>query len=405
MKSHFKCEFARIWRARRPNKRPWYERQLPRISEHLPGLLQTLLAKTGSFFRFSLFPAAGFVRFREQQRESHRLLPFRQVAMLALVGPSAPPQPADLRAEGDEQHRQGEQRHGHGSRFYSDAGSVGERFPPGGDRDRLPRSAREIARWNAGDAELARIYAAQLIGLMPDVILAASTIGLTTIGQATNTVPVVFVQLADPVAQGFVPSLRQPGGNLTGFSLLEFSLGGKWLDLLKQIAPGLRRVEVMFNPDVALYAKFFMPVIETTAQSLGAQAIAAPIRAAADIEPALAEFASVPNGGLIVLNDSFTRLHYSLITAAAQRYRLPSIAGRSGFAKGGLMEYGADINLVDQYREAATYVDRILKGSKPGELPVQAPTKFRFVINLKTANALGLTIPETLLATADEVIQ
>jgi putative tryptophan/tyrosine transport system substrate-binding protein len=267
------------------------------------------------------------------------------------------------------------------------------------------QNLRIDVRWNAGDAELARIYAAQLIGLMPDVILAASTIGLTTIRQATNTVPVVFVQVADPVAQGFVPSLRQPGGNFTGFSLLEFSLGGKWLDLLKQIAPGLTRVEVMFNPDTALYAKFFMPVIETAAQSFGLQAIAAPIRAAADIEPALAELASVPNGGLIVLNDSFTRLHYSLITAAAQRYRLPSIAGRSGFAKGGLIEYSADINLVDQYREAATYVDRILKGSKPGDLPVQAPTKFRFVINLKTAKALGVTIPETLLATADEVIQ
>jgi putative ABC transport system substrate-binding protein len=267
------------------------------------------------------------------------------------------------------------------------------------------QNLRIDVRWNAGDAQLPRIYAAQLIGLMPDVILAASTIGLTTIRQATNTVPVVFVQVADPVAQGFVPSLRQPGGNFTGFSLLEFSLGGKWLDLLKQIAPGLTRVEVMFNPDTALYAKFFMPVIETAAQSLGLQAIAAPIRAAADIEPALAELASVPNGGLIVLNDSFTRLHYSLITAAAQRYRLPSIAGRSGFAKGGLIEYSADINLVDQYREAATYVDRILKGSKPGDLPVQAPTKFRFVINLKTAKALGLTIPQTLLATADEVIQ
>jgi putative ABC transport system substrate-binding protein len=267
------------------------------------------------------------------------------------------------------------------------------------------QNLRIDVRWNAGDAELARIYAAQLIGLMPDVILAASTIGLATIRQATNIVPVVFVQVADPVAQGFIPSLRQPGGNFTGFSLLEFSLGGKWLDLLKQIAPGLTRVEVMFNPDTALYAKFFMPVIETTAQSLRVQAIAAPIRAAADIEPALAELASVPNGGLIVLNDSFTRLHYSLITAAAQRYRLPSIAGRSGFAKGGLMEYGADINLVDQYREAAIYVDRILKGSNPSDLPVQAPTKFRFVINLKTAKALGLTIPETLLATADEVIQ
>jgi putative ABC transport system substrate-binding protein len=171
------------------------------------------------------------------------------------------------------------------------------------------------------------------------------------------------------------------------------------------MAPGLTRVEVMFNPDTALYAKFFMPVIDTAAQSLGVQAIAAPIRATADIEPALAEFASMPNGGLIVLNDSFTRLHYSLITAVAQRYRLPSIAGRSGFAKGGLMEYGADINLVNQYREAATYVDRILRGARPGDLPVQAPTHYSFAINLRTAKTLGLTIPETLLATADEVIQ
>jgi len=268
------------------------------------------------------------------------------------------------------------------------------------------QNLRIDVRWNAGDAELARTYAAQLIGLMPDVILAASTIGLTTIRQATTTVPVVFVQVADPVAQGFVASVRQPGGNLTGFSLLEFSHGAKWLDLLKQTAPGLKRVEVMFNPDTAPYAKFFMPVIETAARSLGVQAIATPIRAAAHIEPALAEFASAPNGGLIVLNDSFTRLHYSPIVAAAQRYRLPSIAGRSGFAKGGgLMEYGADINLADQYREAATYVDRILKGLKPSDLPVQAPTKYRFVINLKTAKAVGLTVPETLMAVADEVIQ
>ena len=267
------------------------------------------------------------------------------------------------------------------------------------------QNLRIDVRWNAGDAELARIYAAQLIGLMPDVILVASTIGLTTIRQATSTVPVVFVQVADPIAQGFVGSVTRPSGNITGFSIMEFSLGGKWLDLLKQVAPGLARVEVMFNSGGGPF-KFWMQAIEAAAPSIGVQPIAAPVRSTADIEPALESFARQPNGGLMLLGDSFTRLNQKLIAELAGRFRLPSIAPGYDFAKdGGLMDYGLNIDVLGEYRQAATYVDRILKGAKPGDLPIQGADRYRFVINLKTAKALGLTIPETLLATADEVIQ
>jgi putative tryptophan/tyrosine transport system substrate-binding protein len=265
---------------------------------------------------------------------------------------------------------------------------------------------RVDVRWNAVDAGLASIYAAQLIALMPDVILAASTINLTAIRQATSTMPVVFVSVGDPVAQGFVASMRQPGGNLTGFSLFEFSLGSKWLDLLKEVAPALARVAVISNPDIAPQSKFFMPVIEAAAPSLGVQAIAVPVRAAADIEPALANFARQPNGGLMVLGDSFTRLHQKLIVDLSSRYRLPSIDPGPNFAKnGGLMDYGPFIDLLAHFRQAATYVDRILKGSKPGDLPVQAPDKYTLAINLQTAKALGITVPLPLLTRADEVIE
>jgi putative tryptophan/tyrosine transport system substrate-binding protein len=268
------------------------------------------------------------------------------------------------------------------------------------------RNLRVDVRWNAGDDGLARTYATQLIGLMPDVILASGAINLTVIRQASNTVPVVFVAVSDPVAQGFVASMSRPGGNLTGFSIYEFSIGGKWLYLLKEVAPSLARVAVMFNPDASPQSKFYMAAIEAAATSLGVQVVTEPVRTAADIEPALANFARVPNGGLILTTDSFTALRYSQIAELAGRYGLPSIGPVSDFAKnGGLMHYGADIDLPGQYRQAASYVDRILKGSKPGELPVQGPDKYTFVINLKTAKALGLTIPETLLATADEVIQ
>ena len=239
-----------------------------------------------------------------------------------------------------------------------------------------------------------------------DVILASSTTNLMEVRQATSTVPVVFLQISDRVSQGFVASMRRPGGNLTGFSNYEFSIGGKWLDLLKEVSPDLARVAVMFNPDTSPQSKFFIQAIKAAAPSHGLQAIVVPVRAALDIEPALANFARQSNGGLLLPTDSFTVLRYSLIADLAIRNCLPSIAPQSGFAKdGGLMEYGTTINLVDQYRQAAGYVDRILKGSKPGDLPVQGPTRYDLVVNLKTAKALGLTIPETLLATADEVIQ
>ena len=260
-------------------------------------------------------------------------------------------------------------------------------------------------RWNAGDGILASTYAAQLMGLMPDVILARSTVNLTAIQQANSIAPVVFVGILDPVAQGFVASMRQPGGNLTGFSLLEISLGGKWLDLLKNAAPRFERVAIMFDPETAPYWKFFMQAIEAAAPSLGVQAIAVPVRATADIEPALESFGRQPNGGLILTSDTFTNLRYSLIANRAGRHSLPSIASGVLFARnGGLLSYGSDIELADEYRRAAIYVDRILTGSKPGDLPVQTTNQYKFAINLKTAKALGLTPPQTHLATANEVI-
>jgi putative ABC transport system substrate-binding protein len=268
------------------------------------------------------------------------------------------------------------------------------------------QNLRVDIRWNAGDATLARTYAAQLIGLMPDVILAVTTVNLEIVRQATNTVPVVFVQVGDPVAQGFVASLPKPGGNLTGFAGTEFSVGGKWLDLLKEIAPGLARVAIMFNPDTAPQAKFFMRSIEAAASSLRVQPVVVPVRATSDIEPAFESFTRAPSGGLILTTDPFTYLRQQLIAELASRHRLPAISWVPDFPKnGGLMSYGATINFLDQYRRAAGYVDRILKGEKPADLPVQAPTKYELVINLKTAKALGLDVTPTVLARADEVIE
>jgi len=261
-------------------------------------------------------------------------------------------------------------------------------------------------RWNGGDAVLSHTYAAELIGLMPNVILADSTVNLSAIRQATGTVPVVFVQVADPVAQGFVPNIRQPGGNLTGFSFFEFSLGGKWLDLLKEVAPSLERIAIFFNPDTAPQFKFFMQAIEAAASSRRVKAIAVPIRASSDIETAIASFALQPNGGLMVYGDSFTRLHTALIADLARRYRLPSIGTAADFAKnGGLMDYSPAIDILAHFRQAANYVDRILKGEKPGDLPVQGADRYRFIINLKTAKALGITMPLPLRGLADEVIE
>ena len=258
-------------------------------------------------------------------------------------------------------------------------------------------------RWNASDAELSRIYTAQLIGLTPDVILAASTTNLTALRQATSTVPIVFVQVSDPVAQGFVENLAHPTGNITGFSSYEFSIGGKWLDLLKQIVPSLTRVAVIFNPEISPQSKFFLRSVEAAAPSFGVQIMTAPVHKTADIEPAVGGFSGA-NSALIFPTDSFIALRRDLIVQLAAQYRLPAIYPLREFVTaGGLMRYGIDYD--DHYRQAASYVDRILKGAKPGDLPIQQPTKFSLIINLKAAKGLGLTVPPNLLARADEVIE
>jgi putative tryptophan/tyrosine transport system substrate-binding protein len=268
------------------------------------------------------------------------------------------------------------------------------------------QNLRIEVRWNAGDTALARTYAAQLVGLMPDVILAVTTINLEVVRQATSTVPIVFVQVSDPVAQGFVASMPKPGGNVTGFSGTEFSVGGKWLDLLKEIAPSLARIAVMFNPDAAPQAKFFMRSIEAAASSLHVQPVVLSVRATADIEPALDSFARGAGGGLILTTDPFTSVRQPALAELALRHRLPAVSWLPEFPKnGGLMSYGATINFVEQYRQAAGYVDRILKGAKPAELPVQGADKYTLILNMKTARTLGLTVPLPLLGLADEVIE
>jgi putative ABC transport system substrate-binding protein len=267
------------------------------------------------------------------------------------------------------------------------------------------QNLRLDVRWNAGDAVLSHTYAAELIGLMPDVIVAVSMVNLAAVEQATKTKPIVFVNVKDPVTQGFVSNMRQPGGNVTGFSMHEFSLGRKWLNLLKEIAPGLKRAAVMFNPGTAPYFKFFLPVFDAAAGPLGVQVITLPVLTESDIEPALTEFAREPSGGLMLFNDSFTRPHYKEIADLAVRYRLPSIAPSDLAGAGGLMDYGPNFDLARHFAQAATYVDRILKGAKPGDLPVQAPTNYKLIINLKTAKALGLNVPLPLRGLADQVIE
>jgi putative ABC transport system substrate-binding protein len=269
------------------------------------------------------------------------------------------------------------------------------------------QNLRIDVRWSAGDAALARIYAAQLIGLKPDVILTSSTNNLKALREATSTIPVVFVQVSDPVAQGFVANITKPGGNITGFSMFEFAIGSKWLNLLKEVAPGLARVALMFNPEASPQSQFFMRSIEAAAPSLGVQPVAVPVRATADIEAAVESFARASNGGLILPTDSFILLRFRLIAELAARHRLPSISAQPQFAReGGLMSYGgAEINLTNQFRLAASYVDRILKGAKPGDLPIQRVDKYSLIINLKTAKALGLTVPLPLSGLADEVIE
>jgi putative ABC transport system substrate-binding protein len=259
-------------------------------------------------------------------------------------------------------------------------------------------------RWNADERPNA--LAEELVGLAPDAILCAFTLNLMALQQATRSVPIVFMQVSDPIAQGFVASLSRPGGNLTGFTNFEFSIGGKWVELLKQIAPDLLRVAVMFNPDRSPQSKYFLRAIEGAARSFGAQVVAAPVRSVAEIKSSIEGLSGQP-GGLILPTDGFTTFHQKLIADLATRHRFPAVTGNSSNfeASGILLYYGSNANLIENYRQAASYIDRILKGANPGEMPVQLSTSFRLVINLKTAKTLGLEVPATLLARADEVIE
>jgi len=266
----------------------------------------------------------------------------------------------------------------------------------------IGRNVRIDYRWYAGDADTARKYAVELVALAPDVVLASGVQGVMAIQQVNRPVPVVFALVADPVGAGFVESLARPGGNATGFMLYEYSISGKWLELLKQIAPHVAQVAVLRDQTSATGIGQF-GAIQALAPSLGIQVSPVNARNANEVENGIATFARTPNGGLIVTGIPSV-IHRHLIIKLAAQYKLPAIyAYRSGAVDGGLISYGPD--RVDQYRRAASYVDRILKGEKPADLPVQAPTKYDLVINLKTARALGLDVPPTLLARADEVIE
>jgi putative tryptophan/tyrosine transport system substrate-binding protein len=257
-------------------------------------------------------------------------------------------------------------------------------------------------RWPVdADADLPRRYAVELIALAPDVIVATGNTAMAPLRQSTQTVPIVFVVTADPVGFGYVASMARPGGNTTGFSFIEFGISGKWLELLKQIAPSVTRAAVLREIPVGLGQ---LGAIQSVAPSVRVELSPMDVLDPVQVERAVAEFARKPNGGLIVTAGGLTIVHRKLIIALAAQHRLPAVYWNHMYvADGGLISYGPDT--IDQYRRAAAYVDRILRGEKPGDLPVQAPTKYYLAINLKTAKALRLEVPQTLLATADEVIE
>ena len=265
------------------------------------------------------------------------------------------------------------------------------------------RNVRIDTRWGANDVDRDRRDAAELVALAPDVILASGTLSVAALQHVTRSLPIVFVAVTDPVGAGLVDSLARPGGNVTGFMLFEYSSSGKWLELLKQIAPGVTRAAVLRDPaNPAGIAQF--GAIQGAAQSLGVEVSPVSVRDAGEIERAVAVFARSANGGLIVTGSAAASVHRDRIIALAAKHKLPAVYPyRYMVTDGGLISYGP--GHIDQYRRAAGYVDRILKGEKPADLPVQAPTRFELVINLKTAKALGLTVPQTLLARADEVIE
>jgi len=266
------------------------------------------------------------------------------------------------------------------------------------------RNIRIDHRWSVIDADRLRAYAIELIGLAPDVLVGDSSPSTAALLGHTQTIPVVFARVTDPEGQGFVDSLARPGHNATGFTNFEHTMVGKWVDLLKEIAPGITRVALIYNPQSAPFTRSFLPAFEAAARSKAVKPIAAAVHDAAELETFIADQGREPGGSLVGQTDAFLTIHGDLIVAAAARQRLPAVFPVRGFAEaGGLISYGN--RPVDMYRGAATYVDRILRGAQPAELPVQLPTTFELVINLNTAKALGLTIPPNLLALADEVIE
>jgi putative tryptophan/tyrosine transport system substrate-binding protein len=265
------------------------------------------------------------------------------------------------------------------------------------------RNIRIDTRWGP-DAESRQRSAKELVALQPDLILSQSTPNTAALLQQTRTIPIVFVQVTDPVGSGFITSIPRPGGNVTGFITIEQTMAGKWLELLKEIAPRVNRVAFLFNPATATYAEFFLSSFKTAAASLAVEAIVAPVRGTSELEPVIAAQARAPNGGLIVMPDPFMVAHRAEVTSLAARYRLPIISPFRFYTElGALLSYGNDTT--DSWRRAASYADRILKGAKSSELPVQAPVKFVLTINLKTAKTLGLDVPMLLQQRADEVIE
>jgi putative ABC transport system substrate-binding protein len=268
------------------------------------------------------------------------------------------------------------------------------------------RNVRMDLRWWGGDINRIRALAQELVGLQPDIILAWGTTATVALQRETRTIPIVFVNVADPVASGLVAALNRPGGNLTGFGIFEAGLGGKWLELLSEIAPGLKRAAAMFNPDTFLVSAFAFEAsaFGAAARSLKVEVITAPVRSDVEIETAIIALGREPGGGLVIVPEEFTLAHRAPIISAAARNNVPAVYSLPEFVRdGGLLSYGPDP--IDGYRRAASYVDRILRGEKPAELPVQLPTKFEMVLNLKTAKALGLAVPLSILLRATEVIE
>jgi putative ABC transport system substrate-binding protein len=265
------------------------------------------------------------------------------------------------------------------------------------------RNVQFDVRWAGGELSKFRRHTAELVALAPDVILTSGTLALRSVSEATRTVPVVFVNVTDPVGAGFVDSLSRPGANVTGLMQFEYTLSGKWLELLKEIAPWVTRAAVLRDSDVTSGIGQFA-VIQSVAPSVGMEVSAINLRDAGEIQRAVTTFARSPNGGLILTSADLSVVHRDLIIALAAQHKLPTVYYRRNYAAlGGLISYGYDFDA--HFRDAADYVDRILKGEKPADLPVRAPTKYELVINMKTAKALGLTVPQSLLARADEVIE